>query len=103
MLHIAAGVTPASPSAAEPTSPAAETAPASAQQRPQSPPAAEPQWKFLRRERTNGQRWGRAFLLPEDADADGITVRLERGVLTIHVPRRAPPPKPVPRRIAVNA
>ena len=69
----------------------------------QHPHAPEPgSRKFVRHERSGKMRWGRVFLLPDDANVDGISVRLESGVLTVNVPRCPPPPKPQPKRFPVS-
>lgn len=38
--------------------------------------------------------FSRAWALPDDADADGISAKVADGVLTITVPRKAPAPEP---------
>lgn len=48
-------------------------------------------------------KFSRAFTLPEDAQSEGIAARLEHGVLTVDIPKTAPPPKPEPKRIQVVA
>jgi len=53
---------------------------------------------YRRVERVSG-RFERRFRLPEGADADAITARLERGVLEVRVPK---PAEAEPRRIAIN-
>ena len=59
-------------------------------------------WKFVRHKRSGKARWSRMFLLPDDANVDGISVHLDSGVLTVNVPRCPPPPKPQPKRIPVS-
>lgn len=50
-------------------------------------------------ERSFGE-FSRTFKLPDEADPDGVEARLERGVLTIKVPKRA---SAKPRKIRVGA
>eukprot|EP00198_Chlamydomonas_reinhardtii_P000946 XP_001690281.1 heat shock protein 22F [Chlamydomonas reinhardtii] len=47
-------------------------------------------------------RFSRSFGLPEDAEVEGVSASLDRGVLTVTVPRRAVD-KPKPRRVSVSA
>lgn len=47
--------------------------------------------------------FSRSFSLPEDAVADEVSASLDKGVLTVTVPRRAPEPKPEARRVRVSA
>ncbi|KAG2447560.1 hypothetical protein HYH02_007484 [Chlamydomonas schloesseri] len=47
-------------------------------------------------------RFSRSFALPEDAEAEGVSASLDKGVLTVTVPRRAVE-KPKPRRVSVSA
>ncbi len=44
----------------------------------------------------------RSFLLPDDVDAEGVTARLDRGVLSVTLPRRRVP-QPQPLRVPVHA
>lgn len=75
---------PASASAGEAgAAPAAASTPAAA---PRSGGGAEPTW--LRAERSFG-RVERSLTLPADADIEAIGAKLENGVLTLTVPRRA--------------
>ncbi|KAG2441045.1 hypothetical protein HXX76_003898 [Chlamydomonas incerta] len=59
---------------------------------------------LLRRERSSFT-FSRAFSLPENANPDGITAAMDKGVLVVTVPKRpqdtARPP--APKRIAVAA
>lgn len=50
-----------------------------------------------------GYTFSRSFSLPEDAVADEVAASLDKGVLTVTVPRRMPKPKPEPRRVRVSA
>ena len=52
-----------------------------------------------RYERVSG-RFYRRFSLPETADADGITARMQNGILTIEIPKL---PEVQPRRIDIEA
>ncbi|PNW80468.1 hypothetical protein CHLRE_07g318800v5 [Chlamydomonas reinhardtii] len=57
--------------------------------------------KVWRSERT-AYSFSRAFSLPENANPDGITAAMDKGVLVVTVPKREPPAKPEPKRIAVT-
>ncbi|KXZ51679.1 hypothetical protein GPECTOR_11g130 [Gonium pectorale] len=46
-------------------------------------------------------RFRRSFVLPEDAEVEGVAANLQRGVLTVTVPRRVVE-KPQPRRVRVK-
>ncbi|KAG2444508.1 hypothetical protein HXX76_001256 [Chlamydomonas incerta] len=46
-------------------------------------------------------RFSRSFGLPEDVDVEGVKASLDKGVLTVTVPRRVVEP-PKPRRVAVG-
>jgi HSP20 family protein len=46
--------------------------------------------------------FSRAFELPPNARAEGISASMDKGVLTVTVPKRDPPAKPEPKRIAVT-
>lgn len=52
--------------------------------------------------RRSGERWSGSFIqslsLPPSVDSERITARLERGLLTVHLPKQ---PQAQPRRIAV--
>ncbi|HEU4665105.1 MAG TPA: Hsp20/alpha crystallin family protein [Dokdonella sp.] len=54
--------------------------------------------KATRVERAHG-RFDRRFVLPESADADGISATGRHGVLEITIPKKA---QSTPRRIAIN-
>ncbi|GAA0705411.1 Hsp20/alpha crystallin family protein [Dokdonella soli] len=54
---------------------------------------------FTRVERTHGS-FDRRFVLPDSADADGITAVGKHGVLEISIPKK---PETTPRRIAINS
>ncbi|PNW80469.1 hypothetical protein CHLRE_07g318850v5 [Chlamydomonas reinhardtii] len=60
--------------------------------------------RLLRRERT-AYSFSRAFSLPENANPDGITAAMDKGVLVVTVPKRphATAGPPAPKRIAVAA
>jgi HSP20 family protein len=55
----------------------------------------------VRRERHFSQ-FTRSFTLPDNAREDGIAASLDKGVLTVTVPKAEPAPKPQPKRIAVQ-
>jgi len=44
----------------------------------------------------------RTFVLPANADVDGLRARLDDGVLQVWVPRKQDPPEEAPRRIAIH-
>ncbi|KXZ47808.1 hypothetical protein GPECTOR_32g420 [Gonium pectorale] len=46
--------------------------------------------------------FSRSLALPESADADRITASVDKGVLTVIVPKKEPPAKPEPKRITVT-
>lgn len=54
--------------------------------------------KTMRVERAHG-RFDRRFVLPDSADADGISASGKHGVLEITIPKKA---QSAPRRIAIN-
>ncbi len=54
-------------------------------------------YRPLRRERGE-QRFARSLRLSDDVDVDNISAQFRNGVLTVRLPRKAPPQ---PRRIAV--
>mmetsp|Transcript_31198 Transcript_31198/g.79538 ORF Transcript_31198/g.79538 Transcript_31198/m.79538 type:complete len:114 (-) Transcript_31198:300-641(-) len=60
--------------------------------------------KVWRQERTHTS-FSRAFTLPQDAKDDGITARMEHGVLTVEIPKAERPAatKHAPKRIRVDA
>ena len=58
--------------------------------------------KSFLRERVYGS-FSRSFTLPEDADTSKIRASLDKGVLTVDVPKTEPKKLPKPRRITVNA
>lgn len=70
---------------------------------PRSPKQQHPSKasKVLRHER-RALRFRRAFELPEDSLEDGIEARLDKGVLTVRVPKKPVAPKPQPKRIQVQ-
>jgi HSP20 family protein len=55
------------------------------------------------KQRQSGDRWSGSFIqslsLPPTIDAERITARLERGLLTVHLPKQ---PQAQPRRIAIS-
>jgi len=58
--------------------------------------------KVLRSERTSYQ-FCRTFVLPDNANPEAISAGLDQGVLRVSIHKRPEPPKPEPKRIAVNA
>jgi len=48
-------------------------------------------------------KFTRQFQLPAHVDADQVGASLDKGVLTVTVPKVPEPPKPEPKRIQVNA
>lgn len=68
---------------------------------PASPKHPGKTTKVLRHER-RALRFRRAFELPEDSLEDGIEARLDKGVLTVRVPKKPVAPKPQPKRILVQ-
>ncbi|GLC33363.1 hypothetical protein PLESTF_001335100 [Pleodorina starrii] len=58
--------------------------------------------KVWRSERSS-YAFSRAFTLPDNANADAISAAIDKGVLTVTVPKKDPPAKPEPKRIAVTA
>ena len=54
--------------------------------------------KWLIKERTYTQ-FSRSFTVPDDVDSEKLTANVKNGVLTVVMPRHAPPS---PRRIAIN-
>ena len=62
------------------------------------PQTAEGDKAFARRERPAGS-FHRSFVMPESADAAGITAQGKNGVLQVRIPKRQ---KPQPRRINVE-
>lgn len=58
--------------------------------------------KVVRRERTFNS-FSRSFTLPDNVKDEGVHAALEKGVLTVTVPKTTPPPKPQPKRIEVVA
>ena len=57
--------------------------------------------KLVRRER-NFTSFSRSFTLPENVKDEGVSAALDKGVLTVTVPKTQPPPKPEPKRIEVT-
>lgn len=57
--------------------------------------------QVVRRERHFSQ-FSRTFTLPEHVKEDGISASLDKGVLTVTVPKVEPAPKPEPKRIVVT-
>lgn len=62
----------------------------------------EQQGKLVRRER-HFASFTRSFTMPDNVNEDGITARLDKGVLHVAVPKTEPAPKPAPKRIAVTS
>jgi HSP20 family protein len=58
--------------------------------------------RVVRRERTMSH-FTRHFTLPDNVDQEGVTASLDKGVLTLRLPKVTPPPKPEPKRITVAA
>ena len=58
--------------------------------------------KVWRRERVV-QQFSRSFKLPDNAKPDDIAAHLDKGVLSVHVPKLPPAPKPQPKRIVVQS
>ncbi|KAG2425831.1 hypothetical protein HXX76_013456 [Chlamydomonas incerta] len=84
------------PAAAEPAAAAADSdAAAAGDAAAAAPSAAEPSVRV-------SYRFSRSFGLPEDAEVEGVSASLDRGVLTVTVPRRVVE-KPKPRRVSVSA
>ena len=69
------------------------------QQQQQQQPAGAKVW---RRERVV-QQFSRSFKLPDNAKPDDIAAHLDKGVLSVHVPKLPPAPKPQPKRIVVQS
>lgn len=44
----------------------------------------------------------RSFMLPEDVDVDGVKAQLDKGVLTLTLPRRVVP-KPPTKRVSISS
>lgn len=65
------------------------------------PLVPQPTPQVVRRERHFTQ-FTRSFTLPDNIKEDAITASLDKGVLTIMVPKVEPAPKPQPKRIAVK-
>jgi HSP20 family protein len=61
----------------------------------------EKEGKVVRRERHFSQ-FTRSFTLPDNIKQEGITAALDKGVLTVSVPKTEPAPKPEPKRITVT-
>lgn len=57
--------------------------------------------QVVRRER-HFASFTRSFTLPDNVKDDGITAALDKGVLTVTVPKTEPAPKPAPKRIQVT-
>ncbi len=85
---------PADEERSPPEAAAADAAPAAAEA-----PAADGEAEA---EAVVSYRFQRSFVLPDDADAEAVSAQLERGVLSVSVPRTAPA-KPQARRVALNA
>jgi len=56
--------------------------------------------KVIRRER-HFAAFSRSFTLPDNVQEEGISAALDKGVLTVTLPKTEPAPKPQPKRIAV--
>jgi HSP20 family protein len=56
---------------------------------------------YVFRERSYGS-FSRAFSLPPEAQEDGVTAHLEKGVLTVKVPLKAKAPAPDAKRIPIQ-
>lgn len=58
---------------------------------------------FLHHERRAAKRrFKRSFQLPDTAQGESAVASLSKGVLKVHVQKIEPPPKPEPKRIAVQ-
>lgn len=57
--------------------------------------------QVVRRERHFSQ-FTRSFTLPDNIKEDGIAASLDKGVLTVTVPKTEPAPKTEPKRIQVQ-
>ena len=57
--------------------------------------------QVVRRERLFSS-FTRSFTLPDNIRQDAISASLDKGVLTVTVPKTEPAPKPEPKRIAVR-
>ncbi len=57
--------------------------------------------QVVRRERTSVS-FCRSFALPDNIREDDVSASLDKGVLTVTIPKAEPTPKPQPRRIAVQ-
>jgi HSP20 family protein len=55
-------------------------------------------WRSERR----SQQFTRSFTLPENTKPEEICASLEKGVLTVSIPKKPEAPKPEPRRIEVK-
>ena len=69
------------------------------QQQQQQQPAGAKVW---RRERVV-QQFSCSFKLPDNAKPDDIAAHLDKGVLSVHVLKLPPAPKPQPKRIVVQS
>ncbi|EFJ44635.1 hypothetical protein VOLCADRAFT_76187 [Volvox carteri f. nagariensis] len=58
--------------------------------------------KVWRSERSS-YSFSRAFTLPENANAEDISASINKGVLRVTVPKKEPPAKKEPKRIAVKS
>jgi HSP20 family protein len=61
----------------------------------------EREGKVVRRER-HFSTFTRSFTLPDNIKEEGISASLDKGVLTVTVPKVEPAPKPEPKRITVK-
>jgi HSP20 family protein len=70
-------------------------------QRKQESEEKDESGKVIRRERF-ASSFSRSFTLPESINEDGISAKLDKGVLTVTVPKVEPAPKAEPKRITVQ-
>lgn len=66
-----------------------------------APPPPVPTPQVVRRERTSVS-FSRSFALPDNIREDDISASLDKGVLTVTLPKAEPAPKPQPKRITVQ-
>jgi hypothetical protein len=66
-----------------------------------SPHIARLLQQVVRRERTSVS-FTRSFVLPDNIKQDDISASLDKGVLTVTLPKEEPTAKPQPRRITVQ-
>ncbi|KAG2490656.1 hypothetical protein HYH03_011044 [Edaphochlamys debaryana] len=82
----------------EPTAAAAGAVPSETVAAPEAPAEAEAPGSSY----SVSYSFQRSFVLPEDADVEGVEACLERGVLSVRIPRKQAE-KPQPRRVSIKA